>query len=107
MSTPLDPCCPTRRREPPLARALLGPTLSVTLGVLAALAPKCPVCLGVYLSVLGVGIAGASAAAPLLSPVGTALIALGASGAALKLLLHGRRRRQECSEEDRPPRRPD
>lgn len=100
MSTPLDPCCAPRRVEPRLARALFGPSLSLTLGVLAALAPKCPLCLGVYLSILGIGVTGASAAAPLLFPVGAALIALGFSGTVLELLLHRRRRRRSQGEDD-------
>ena len=63
----------------------MGSVLSLVLGVLAALAPKCPLCLAAYLSIVGVGITGAGALAPILFPVGLALIAVSVAGAALTL----------------------
>ena len=93
MSTPLDPCCaPHRARARGSRKTLLGSVLSFVLGVLAALAPKCPLCLSAYLSVLGVGVAGASLLTPLLLPLGLGLIAL--SFAATMFHLRLRRRRQ-------------
>ena len=44
--------------------------------VLAAAAPKCPLCLAAYLSIFGVSAAAAGAAAPLLRPIGLALVAV-------------------------------
>jgi len=49
--------------------------LSFVLGALALAAPKCPLCLAAYLSLFGVGVVGAGVVAPLLVPLGLALIA--------------------------------
>lgn len=86
MSTPLDCCCSPDRPAPPKGRRpLFGSVLSLVLGVLAALAPKCPLCLAAYLSIVGVGVTGAGRLAPILFPVGLALIAVSIAGAALTL----------------------
>jgi hypothetical protein len=74
----------------------MGSVFSLVLGVLAALAPKCPFCLAAYLSILGVGVAGATEVAPFLFPAGVALLAFSLVGAAFTL--------KRLSERPRPPR---
>ncbi len=96
MSTPPDPCCaPARSRAKRGRKTLFGSALSFALGVLSVLAPKCPLCLSAYLSILGVGFAGASELSPLLLPLGLVLIASSLAGTAIHLTL--RRRRQKES----------
>jgi hypothetical protein len=98
MSTPLDSCCSRARTAPQRARRpIFGSVVSLLLGLLAALAPKCPLCLAAYLSIVGVGVTGASQVAPFLLPIGLGLIALSAAGAAITL--------KRFSARPRPPRR--
>ncbi|AKF86570.1 hypothetical protein MFUL124B02_29530 [Myxococcus fulvus 124B02] len=52
------------------------PGVSLVLGLLAALLPKCPVCIATYLSLLGVTVGVAGAVGTLLRPAGFALVAL-------------------------------
>ncbi len=49
---------------------------SVLSGLLLVLAPKCPLCLAAYLSVLGVGAGMAAALAPWLRPAAAVLLVL-------------------------------
>lgn len=78
-----EACC-SRRRKRWTSAASLG------FGALALLAPKCPACIVVWLSALGVGAGVAGAVAPLLRPA--AFVLLG--GALLLLLLREVARRQ-------------
>jgi hypothetical protein len=59
-------CCVARRG---------GPWAALLSGLALALAPKCPVCIAAYLSVLGASIATAAAFVPLLRPVGVLVVA--------------------------------
>ena len=58
-------------------RARVGSWLALVAGIAAALAPKCPLCLAAYLSIVGVNVAVARFLAPLFLPVGLALGAFG------------------------------
>ena len=58
-------------------RARVGSWLAVVTGIAAALAPKCPLCLAAYLSIVGVNVAAARVLAPLFLPVGLVLAGLG------------------------------
>jgi hypothetical protein len=80
----IERCCGDARR--PLARR--AGWLAVVPGLALIAAPKCPLCLAAYLSLLGVGAGAASAAAPLFAPIGVALVA----ATALVALVRWRRR---------------
>lgn len=54
-------------------RRWLAPGAGFTFAIAAAVAPKCPVCVGAYLSILGVGLGTAGAVASLLRPTLLAL----------------------------------
>jgi hypothetical protein len=69
------PACPRPARAPWLALAS---------GLLAALLPKCPLCLAGYLSLFGVTVGAAAAATAVLRPLGLALAALGLGWLALR-----------------------
>ncbi|WP_044281569.1 hypothetical protein [Myxococcus stipitatus] len=56
--------------------AVRAPALSLVLGLMAALLPKCPLCLVAYLPVLGVTVGAAGALISMLRPVGLAMAAL-------------------------------
>jgi hypothetical protein len=79
---------PARRRAAPLC---LGLSLA-----LAALVPKCPMCLVAYLSILGLG-GVAISAYPVLRPLSVALIVLSAVAVVLQ-----RRARHRSSASRRP-----
>jgi hypothetical protein len=80
---------PARRRAAPLC---LGLSLA-----LAALVPKCPMCLVAYLSILGLGGGVAISAYPALRPLSVALIVLSAVAVVLQ-----RRARHRSSASRRP-----
>jgi hypothetical protein len=67
-------------------RRLGGSSAAVALGLAATLVPKCPLCVAAYLSVLGLSGAAAGALAPLLLPVGEALLAVSVLWTAFILL---------------------
>jgi hypothetical protein len=64
-------CAPAAR--PPRARA---PWVAVASAALAALAPKCPLCLAAYLSAFGVTVGAASVVVAVLRPLAVALAVL-------------------------------
>jgi hypothetical protein len=64
---PADCCHPRRARAPWVALAS---------ALLAALVPKCPLCLAGYLSVFGAGVGAAGVAVRVLRPFGLAVCAL-------------------------------
>ncbi len=94
MNTPPDCSCggaPVPRasvRERPVT--LLASGLSLALGLFAVLAPKCPMCLAAYLSVVGLGVTGAGFFAPLLAPLGAALLVVALVPLALQRSRGGR-----------------
>ncbi len=57
------------------ARAPVGSWLGLVAGIAAVLAPKCPMCLAAYLSMLGIGV-GLAKVAPMLLPLGVLLSSL-------------------------------
>ena len=65
--------CGARRSEgkPRFERAAGG--LALALGLLAALIPKCPLCLAAQLSLFGIGLGAAAAGAPLLRAISGAV----------------------------------
>ena len=69
---------------------------SVLPGLLLALAPKCPLCLAAYLSVLGVGAGAAQAIAPWIRPVAASLLVL-ALGLTVAAWISYRRRPREMA----------
>ncbi|WP_342375385.1 hypothetical protein NVS55_29385 [Myxococcus stipitatus] len=62
---------PEKRRP-----AVRAPALSLALGLLAALLPKCPLCLVAYLPVLGLTVGAAGTLSAMLRPAGIAVVAL-------------------------------
>lgn len=56
--------------------AVRAPALSLVLGLLATLLPKCPLCFAAYLPVLGLTVGAAGALSAMLRPVGFAVAAL-------------------------------
>ncbi|QSQ13891.1 hypothetical protein [Myxococcus landrumensis] len=62
---------PEKRRP-----AVRAPAVSLVLGLMAALVPKCPLCLVAYLPVLGVTVGAAGALSAMLRPAGFAVAAL-------------------------------
>ncbi|HVZ31216.1 MAG TPA: hypothetical protein VG963_02250 [Polyangiaceae bacterium] len=70
-------CAPRGARSPRAARYGLGVSLAF-----AALVPKCPMCLGVYLALFGIGGGVAALIHPFLLPV-----SLGLAAVALALLI--------------------
>ncbi|WP_338864569.1 hypothetical protein [Myxococcus stipitatus] len=62
-----------------LRPAVRAPALSLVLGLLAALLPKCPLCLVAYLPVLGLTVGAAGALTAMLRPAGftVAVLSLG------------------------------
>jgi uncharacterized membrane protein YtjA (UPF0391 family) len=68
------------------------PWLGIVAGIAATLAPKCPLCLAAYLSMLGIGV-GLAWIAPMLFPLGIAVAAV-----ALVSLVKSRRRNEEWKE---------
>jgi hypothetical protein len=71
---PTERCCAVPRR--PLATR--AGWIAVVPGLALLAAPKCPLCLAAYLSLLGVSVGTAGALAPLLAPIGVGLGALAA-----------------------------
>jgi hypothetical protein len=63
-----------RARLQPRARS---PWLVLVSGLLAALLPKCPLCLAAYLSLFGITVGAASVALAVLRPLAVALAVLG------------------------------
>jgi hypothetical protein len=57
------------------ARPPVGSWLGLVAGIAAALAPKCPICLAAYLSMLGIGV-GLARFAPMLFPFGVVLASI-------------------------------
>jgi hypothetical protein len=74
------PASPVQRRAAPYWR------LALSLG-LAALVPKCPMCLAAYLSLIGLGGGLAAYAHPFMRPLSILIVALAVAG----LLLQRRR----------------
>jgi hypothetical protein len=50
--------------------------LGILSGIGALLLPKCPACLAVYLSYAGLGLGAAASLAPILRPLGIAILAI-------------------------------
>jgi hypothetical protein len=73
------------------ARRTSAPWLALASGVLAAVLPKCPVCVGAYLSMFGVSLGAAGVTFALLRSLSFAMVAL-----ALGLTLVGWSRRQRA-----------
>jgi MYXO-CTERM domain-containing protein len=71
---PTERCCAVAHR--PLATR--AGWIAVVPGLALIAAPKCPLCLAAYLSLLGVSVGTAGALTPLLAPIGAGLVALGA-----------------------------
>jgi hypothetical protein len=80
--------CGCEPRRP--ARAVVGSSLGVALGLAAALLPKCPLCIAAYLSAIGVGTAAAHTLAPLLFPLGIGLVAISLALLAIVAVRHRR-----------------
>jgi len=76
-------CGPARRAAPP-ARRRAGPYCLALSLALAAVVPKCPMCLVAYLSLLGLGSGVALAAHPVLRPLSAALAVLSALAVVLQ-----------------------
>jgi hypothetical protein len=90
-------------RAPRRARAGL-PWLALLPAILAALAPKCPMCLVAYLSAFGVSFGMASLALSVLRPLGVALGVLALGLALWRAKGSGLRLSARChSAERRPP----
>jgi hypothetical protein len=66
-------CAPVTARARPRARA---PWVAVASALLAALVPKCPLCLAAYLSIFGVSVGAASVALRVARPLALAVCAL-------------------------------
>ncbi len=84
-------CCSSRRLDKRVARAA---SWSILPGLLLALAPKCPLCLAAYLSVLGVGAGAATLISPWLRPVAIALLLAIGMATILAWYRNGRRDRE-------------
>lgn len=56
--------------------AVRAPVISLVLGLIAALLPKCPLCLVAYLPVLGVTVGAAGTLSAMLRPAGFAVVAI-------------------------------
>ena len=73
MRTSKDQGCCAPPRSPKAAWGAFVPAIA------AILAPKCPLCLAGYLSLVGLGSGAATFAAPLLRPLGLALALVAAA----------------------------
>lgn len=74
------------------SRAVRGPGLSLVLGLLAALLPKCPLCIAAYLSLLGVTVGVAGVLGTMLRPVGFVVAAVSLAFILVRRLQFVRRR---------------
>jgi hypothetical protein len=74
MTADCSACAPAA--VPARRRARRAPWLALVLGLLAALVPKCPICLVAYLSVIGVTVGAAPGGLALVRPLGVALMML-------------------------------
>ena len=68
-------CCGDPRPEPPVRPrgAARAPLLALTSGLVAAVIPKCPLCIAAYLSAFGVSVGTAGIAIGVLRPLAFAL----------------------------------